>query len=226
MAIDPERHSRILSMLHEQKLDALVCSAPTQVLLLTGYRPVMGNSIAIFTADGDVHLLVPEDEHEIVATSSSALLTGFSPVSLDELRTPSEAIRKPFVSLCTKLSFAQTKEGMVLEHNLIRPGIHARQVDGTARSDLEKYSYGKQFTHALGHGAGFAANANGRPRIHPASPDVLEAGMTFNAEPAIYIEGYGGMRHCDVVAVTSSGADVLTQFQTREFQPMHSQGAA
>ena len=36
--------------------------------------------------------------------------------------------------------------------------------------------------------------------------------MTFNIEPAIYIEGVGGMRHCDVVTCTISGAEVLTDF--------------
>jgi Xaa-Pro aminopeptidase len=95
----------------------------------------------------------------------------------------------------------------------IQPGVHARQVDRAARSVLEKHGFGAQFKHALGHGVGFAAaNANGRPRIHPASTDVLEAGMTFNVEPAIYFDGYGGMRHCDVVAVTGNGVEVLTQF--------------
>jgi len=57
-----------------------------------------------------------------------------------------------------------------------------------------------------------AANPNGLPRIHPKSPDVLEAGMTFNVEPAAYFDGFGGMRHCDVVAVTGAGVDVLTEF--------------
>ena len=36
--------------------------------------------------------------------------------------------------------------------------------------------------------------------------------MTFNIEPAIYLEGVGGMRHCDVVACTHDGAEVLTDF--------------
>lgn len=75
MAIDSERHSRVIAMLREEKLDALTCSAPTQVLWLTGYWPVIGNSIAIFTVDGEVHVLLPEDEHEIAANSSNAVLT-------------------------------------------------------------------------------------------------------------------------------------------------------
>ncbi len=36
--------------------------------------------------------------------------------------------------------------------------------------------------------------------------------MTFNLEPAAYFEGYGGMRHCDVVAVTNDGVKVMTEF--------------
>ena len=36
--------------------------------------------------------------------------------------------------------------------------------------------------------------------------------MVFNIEPAVYIEGYGGMRHCSMVAVTGTGAEALTGF--------------
>lgn len=58
-----------------------------------------------------------------------------------------------------------------------------------------------------------AANPNALPRIHPKSPDVLEAGMLFNIELSIYVDGVGGMRHCDVVACTATGAaEVLTDF--------------
>ena len=74
--------------------------------------------------------------------------------------------------------------------------------------------FAKEFRHATGHGVGFsAANHDAIPRIHPKSKDLLEEGMTFNVEPAAYFDGYGGMRHCDVVAVTSTGVEVLTDFQ-------------
>ena len=388
MSIDPERHSRVIAMLRKEKLDALLCSAPTQVLLLTGYWPVIGNTIAIFTVDGEVHVLLPEDEHEIAANSSNAVLTDFIPEQLQILTTPKEAIEKHLTYLCRKLAITQGRVGMELEQNLqpasyavtacyrstlrdllheefpklrivaadsqleqlkssktavelecmqanvkaaeagfnvspdaihdglrkadiaaatqsaferapiaarmqrsygffycmsgpnspsaaaayartrqriveandlvmihpntcgdsywtditrawtagkptekqvhmceaimearlaaldvILPGKQAKDVDQAARSVLVKHGYGKEFKHALGDGVGFAAsNAKGRPRINPASPDVLEAGMTFNVEPAIYFDGYGGMRHCDVVAVTATGVEVLTGF--------------
>jgi len=38
--------------------------------------------------------------------------------------------------------------------------------------------------------------------------------MVFNVEPAIYIEKFGGLRQCDVVAVKENCVEVLTDFHT------------
>ena len=38
--------------------------------------------------------------------------------------------------------------------------------------------------------------------------------MVFNVEPAVYFDDYGGLRHCDMVAVTATGVEVLTPFQS------------
>jgi Xaa-Pro aminopeptidase len=97
----------------------------------------------------------------------------------------------------------------------IRPGVRGREVDRAARQVLAERGLGPQFKHGTGHGVGFAAiDHSARPRIHPASDDVLEVGMVFNVEPAVYLEGWGGLRHCDMVAVTSEGAELLTPFQS------------
>ena len=95
----------------------------------------------------------------------------------------------------------------------LRPGARASEADRAARQVLRERGFGEHFTHATGHGVGFGAiDPDARPRLHPCSPDVLEPGMVFNVEPAIYIEGLGGLRHCDMVAVTRDGAEVLTSF--------------
>lgn len=97
----------------------------------------------------------------------------------------------------------------------IHSGITGAAVDHAARSVLSLRGFEKEFLHGLGHGVGLAAiNHNARPRLHPKSRDCLYPGMVFNVEPAIYISGYGGARHCDVVAVTQTGAELFTPFCT------------
>jgi Xaa-Pro aminopeptidase len=37
--------------------------------------------------------------------------------------------------------------------------------------------------------------------------------MVCNLEPAVYLENTGGLRHCDMVAVSDQGVELLTPFQ-------------
>lgn len=388
MAIDSERHARTVAALAESGFDALICASATEVLLLTGYWPVMGVSVAVFTADGEVRVIVPEDEAELVRNTSSAECITYKPAGLHTLESPLVLLRQPLTSMMKQLglghgtvglqqeegvqpasyavstefrsslmnllrevqpkasylacddllesmklvktskelnvlnkaaavaavgfaaagsaiqpglreseiaaairgefeaapeakpfqrsygyffcmsgpnsatahaAYARTRQRVVEQGDLvmihantcadgywtditrtytagepsprqqsirgaimeareaalkvIRPGVKAVDVDDAARSVMRAHGYGEAFKHATGHGVGFAAaNANGLPRIHPLSPDVLEEGMTFNIEPAAYFEGYGGMRHCDLVSVASHGPHVLTEF--------------
>jgi Xaa-Pro aminopeptidase len=388
MASDPERHKRTVAALDASPHDALICSSPTEVLLLTGYWPVMGSSLAIVTSSGDARVIVPEDETELAEKTSSAGIVPYRPGGLHTLESPLQLLKGPLRSVMTDLSlskarigiqltqgvqpssyavctefrasllellleiqpgaiyegcdglleemkatktvkelelmqraarvaakgfaevadhvqpgaretdvaaaaqagFETTREGELFERSYgyffcmsgpnsakagaayartrqrvikegdlvmihantcadgywtditrtyiagkpserqchmrsaisearsaglraIRPGVEGRHVDHAARSVMESHNLGKAFKHSAGHGVGFAAaNPNGRPRIHPLSPDVLEAGMTFNLEPAAYFDDYGGMRHCDLIAVTEGGARVMSDF--------------
>ncbi len=95
----------------------------------------------------------------------------------------------------------------------IKPRAPAAEVDRAARQVIENFSFGNYLKHGTGHGVGFSPmSAYSVPQIHAESPDILEAGMVFNVEPAIYIEGYGGLRQCDMVTVTGDGFELLTQF--------------
>jgi Xaa-Pro aminopeptidase len=97
---------------------------------------------------------------------------------------------------------------------VIRPGANAHEVDRAAREVLSQRGFGDEFKHSTGHGVGFAAiDHNARPRLHPTSDDRIETGMVSNVEPAVYLRN-AGLRHCDMVAVTDRGVEVLTPFQT------------
>ena len=102
----------------------------------------------------------------------------------------------------------QKEIGYLLTRKMLRGidswGEHQAPGSDTARSRLP--------AQVPDHG--FAAiDHHAMPRVHPASDDVLESGMVFNVEPAIYREGWGGIRQCELVAVGPHGAELLTPFQ-------------
>jgi Xaa-Pro aminopeptidase len=387
MAKDPQRREMILHELEASRLEALVSFSPTEVLLLTGYWPVMGTSLAICTRDGRVCAVIPEDELELATSTSDAEVFTYKPSTLEHLDAVTEALLDPVKNVVSSLElkpgkigvdlsggaqgssypsvhyfrgsilrllqksapyltsvsadpiferlkavkseteidilrrvcrraaigFCQAKHAIVagqredevaadterafardandgLERSrgyffcmsgpnsykasgayartrsrvlsngdlvmihantvgdgywaditrtwvvgspndqqqrmygsigearqaafkTIGPGVPAKDVDSAARSVLTGHGFGAAFKHATGHGVGFtAADGHALPRIHPESTDMLEAGMTFNIEPAIYLEDVGGMRHCDVVACTHNGIELLTDF--------------
>lgn len=378
MPRDPERIERLQAAMKEDGLDALACGLPANVLLLTGYFPVVGNSFAVVTREGEVFLYAPEDEKDLAECrcgdhihyykpdgvqslrrqicASAPLegkLVGFecgeayepssyaamhlfnnsipellegavlrpasellarvkavlTPIEIDRLRRAcriaeiaflrgacrvapgvkeiecAEAFRAPLAVAGTGFEGVDRADGLVscmsgphaaeawgayarsrareleitdfvLIHcnshadgywtditrtwcigpvdrrqremyeavfaarqaalDTIRPGVRAEDVDGAARGELEARGFGEAFKHATGHGVGFAAiNHHARPRVSQGSPDFLETGMVCNIEPAIYFDGYGGLRQCDMVAVTETGAEVLTPFYTQ-----------
>ncbi len=384
---DAERRHALVSQLEESDMAALICAGSEDVLLLTGYWPVMNQSMAILTREGELHVILPEDELELAQATADADFISYRPETLDRISTGTEPIKEPLRSLAAKVplgsvsvgallgdaaqtqsyqseshlhsalvpllksvypaisvvqadpllkrlksvktsaelsrmrhlcrlaaaafgsaeetiaggrredeiaadvsrayevvahegfergrgyffcmsgpnstkaagAFARTRQRVIETGDLviihantvgdgfwtditrtytagaandlqrrmraaiekarsaalaaIRPGEKASAVDAAARDVLTAHGFGMDFKHSVGHGVGFAAaDPRALPRLHPKSPDVLEAGMTFNIEPAIYIEGQGGMRHCDVVVCTPNGAEVLTDF--------------
>lgn len=389
---DTERINRICEALERANMDALVCALPTNVLLVSGYWPVVGTSVAVLTRNGVVHLLAPADEADLARGSWADVVETISFGSLDEIKTAVDVLRAPLTTVVKDLGgrdrivvgcetgeivepasyvgmhsfgnainellreilstasiasaddlLAQLRSVLTpteqtwvrraceiagsaflhrgeslrptlketdvatlfraslvshggLEDNgaraggdvfcmsgpnsaaayaayqrsrsrelqcgdlvlvhcnsylngywtditrtfclapinerkqrmydavfaardaalaAIRPGVRAADVDRAARVVLADYGFAKEFKHGLGHGVGFAAiNHNAVPRLHPASDDLLEPGMIFNIEPAIYLDGFGGIRHCDVVLLTDHDPEVLTPFQS------------
>ncbi|HWE00496.1 MAG TPA: M24 family metallopeptidase, partial [Bryobacteraceae bacterium] len=74
------------------RADAVVCGLPCNVLMLTGYWPVVGNSLAILTSDGDLQLVTPADEEELARRAGVTRITTFEAGSLSDLRTLSEIL--------------------------------------------------------------------------------------------------------------------------------------
>ncbi|MBE4908525.1 aminopeptidase P family protein [Bacillus luteolus] len=90
----------------------------------------------------------------------------------------------------------------------VKPGMTGHELDTVARQvflreGLEGYSL-----RGLGHGIGLQIHEN--PRIVLNSNEVLEPGMVFTIEPGLYVPGKVGVRVEDIVLVTESGCEILT----------------
>jgi len=95
----------------------------------------------------------------------------------------------------------------------VKPGVRAADLDAVARKVIEKAGYGKEFCHQLGHGIGLQFHEP--PMLHPASQEVLEAGMTLAIEPGIYIPRFGGIRLEENLVVTPTGCENITPYPQR-----------
>jgi Xaa-Pro aminopeptidase len=94
----------------------------------------------------------------------------------------------------------------------VRPGRTGKQVDQEARKVIKAAGYGDCFGHGLGHGVGLAVHEP--PGLSPRYTKKLRVGMVVTVEPGIYIEGWGGVRHENMVVVTQDGCRNLNQDTT------------
>jgi Xaa-Pro aminopeptidase len=93
MLRDKERIGWIQRVLSENNWDALVCALPSNVLLLSGYWPVIGSAVAIITREGAVTVLAPEDERELAEQGWADEVRTFEGGSLHNLNTFQRALR-------------------------------------------------------------------------------------------------------------------------------------
>lgn len=88
-----------------------------------------------------------------------------------------------------------------------RPGMAAGELDGLVRDVIQEAGYGEHFGHGLGHGVGLEIHE--APWLRSGGKDVLELGTVVTVEPGVYLEGLGGIRIEDMVALTSDGSRAL-----------------
>lgn len=92
----------------------------------------------------------------------------------------------------------------------IRPGVTLSQLDELAHRIVDEAGYGPCFMHRVGHGLGM--DGHEEPSVVTGNPMVAVPGLTFTVEPCICVQGFGGVRVEENVAVSTDGVEVLTSY--------------
>jgi len=87
-------------------------------------------------------------------------------------------------------------------------GIESGAPDAAARGVLAAAGLDKHFLHSTGHGLGLEVHE--APRLAKGQKTKIQAGMVVTIEPGIYMEGVGGIRIEDDVAIHANRTEVLT----------------
>jgi Xaa-Pro aminopeptidase len=92
----------------------------------------------------------------------------------------------------------------------VRAGASGVEVDAASRTAIAEAGLADAYGHGLGHGLGLEVHE--APTLRPESTSVLAVGNVVTVEPGLYLQGVGGCRIEDLVAVTADGCEIMTHF--------------
>ncbi len=92
----------------------------------------------------------------------------------------------------------------------IRPGHPCAEVDKAVRAYFDEHDLWPYWRHHVGHALGILGHE--APFFDIGDPTVIQPGMVFSVEPGLYVDGLGGFRHSDTVAVTEDGIELVTYY--------------
>lgn len=104
--------------------------------------------------------------------------------------------------------YKAVEQAQAAAHQALRAGVTAGSVDRAARHLLHQHGLGSYFVHGTGHGLGLEIHES--PRVGRGQKQEIRAGNVVTLEPGIYVQGVGGIRLEDEVAVHAHGTEVLT----------------
>jgi Xaa-Pro aminopeptidase len=105
------RDELIRQALGHTNWDLLVCAMPSNVLLLSGYWPAVGYSVAVATRNGQIGLVVPDDEDDVAEQSWVDEIATYSPTPVDRLTTAEESVLEGFLRVKRDLAIAADRIG-------------------------------------------------------------------------------------------------------------------
>src|SRR5579872_978784 len=104
-----ERAKRLAEMFINRGADfhAIICQLPQNLVMLTGYQPILGNSFCIVSLNADreieFRLAVPEDEKDRVPQGIAVEVRTYSEETMDYISDTARAVHVPLGELLRSL---------------------------------------------------------------------------------------------------------------------------
>src|SRR2546421_10283438 len=103
--MDDTRKNLIRDMFLQRGADfhALICRLPENVVMLTGYQPILGNSFCIVSLNParevEMRLAVPKDEEDLVPAGTATEVKTFAEETMDYIGNTIQAVHEPLAQL-------------------------------------------------------------------------------------------------------------------------------
>ena len=81
---------------------------------------------------------------------------------------------------------------------------------GDVRAYFDKHELWDYWKHHVGHAIGLRYHEG--PFLDIGDQTIMQPGMVFTVEPDLYVDGLGGFRHSDTVAITEEGLEFMTYY--------------
>lgn len=104
--------------------------------------------------------------------------------------------------------YSLVREAQELAISIIKAGVEIGAVDKQVRHFFRTHKLDDHFIHALGHGIGLEVHEG--PSLTGTSRETLRKNMVLTIEPGLYFDDWGGIRIEDIVRVTQSGCERLS----------------
>ena len=89
------------------------------------------------------------------------------------------------------------KGALALQNAVVEEGTDGATLDAIARTPIREGGY--DYAHGTGHGVGIYVHEGGINLSTRSSHLKIKAGQVFSVEPGIYLPGWGGVRHENIV---------------------------
>ncbi len=106
--------------------------------------------------------------------------------------------------------FNHMKAAQEIAFEALKPGAKCSDVDKAVRQYYQANDLRPYWKHHTGHTIGLRYHEG--PFLDRGDHTVIQPGMIFTVEPGLYVEGLGGFRHSDTVAITDSGIEMITYY--------------